>query len=410
MLYQCYEMQRQALMPMRLMASGALSLLDLPFNPVRHTPLGRIVAASLDSFEHATRQFGKPEFGLTETRIGREVVPVIEEIVADTQWCDLKRFRRLMERPGDPKLLLVAPMSGHHATLLRGTVQAFLPDHDVYITDWHDARDIPVGAPDFDLDDYIDHVTGFLRQLGPETHVIAVCQPAVPVLAAVALMSAAGDPFVPASMTLIGGPIDTREGPTQVNDFAKRHSLDWFRHNLIHPVPFGHPGFMRLVYPGFLQLAGFMAMNPQRHMLAHWQMFQHLVQGDGEPLAAKRRFYDEYRAVMDLPASYYLQTVSAVFQDHLLPRGLFVSRGHAVEPAAISRTALLTIEGERDDISGLGQTRAAHGLCRSLPEAMRAHIQQDGVGHYGLFNGRRFREEIAPRIKAFIAAHQAHTA
>ncbi len=241
--------------------------------------------------------------------------------------------------------------------------------------------------------------------LGRDTHVIAVCQPAVPVLAAVALMNAAGDPDAPRSMTLIGGPIDTREAPTKVNEFAKRHDLNWFKQNTIHPVPVGNPGFMRLVYPGFLQLAGFMAMNLDRHVLAHWDMFDHLVQGDGESLSAKRRFYDEYRSVMDLSATYYLQTIEAVFQEHLLPRGLLVSRGRLVEPAAIRRTALMTIEGERDDISGIGQTRAAHALTRELPKKLREHHEQPGVGHYGLFNGRRFREEIAPRIKAFIRTH-----
>ena len=312
----------------------------------------------------------------------------------------------MTDRPGDPRLLIVAPMSGHHATLLRGTVGAFLPDHDVYITDWRDAREVPVGIGDFDLDDYIDHVIEFIRLLGPETHVIAVCQPAVPVLAAVALLNAARDPASPLTMTLIGGPIDTREAPTKVNEFAKRHSLDWFSRNTIHTVPLGNAGFMRHVYPGFLQLAGFMAMNLDRHMEAHWQMFLHLVDGDGESLASKRRFYEEYRSVMDLSASFYLQTVSAVFHEHLLPRGLLVSRGRMVDPAAIERTAMLTIEGERDDISGIGQTRAAHALCRNLPTDMRVHREQAGVGHYGLFNGSRFRDEIAPVIKGFIQSHR----
>jgi poly(3-hydroxybutyrate) depolymerase len=289
-------------------------------------------------------------------------------------------------------------------------VEAFLPDHDVYITDWRDARIMPWAGPDFDLDDYINYVIEFLHTLGPQTHVVAVCQPAVPVLAAVALMNAARDPDVPLSMTLIGGPIDTREAPTKVNKFAKSHSINWFRENAIHPVPLGNPGFMRLVYPGFLQLAGFMAMNLDRHVSAHWQMFQHLVQGDGESLAAKRAFYEEYRSVMDLPSKYFLQTVETVFQEHLLPRGLMVSRGRPVDLGAIETTALLTIEGERDDISGIGQTRATHPLCRNLRPEMHRHIEQEGVGHYGLFNGRRFREEIAPRIKAFIRAQVKQTA
>ena len=405
MLYHHYEMQRLALAPMRMFASNMLSVLDLPHNPLRQTPFGRLTAAMLDHFEHNTRRFGKPRFGHTHTMIDGAEVAVVEETLSPRIWGELKRFRRLADRPNDPRVLIVAPMSGHFSTLLRGTVKAFLPGHDVYITDWRDAREVPANLPDFDLDDYVDYVIDFLHALGPDTHVIAVCQPAVPVLAAVALMNAARDPATPRSMTLIGGPIDTREAPTQVNQFAKSRSLDWFRRHVIHRVPFGNAGFMREVYPGFLQLAGFMAMNLDRHIEAHGEMFQHLVQGDGESLASKRRFYEEYRSVMDLSASFYLQTISAVFQEHLLPRGLLVSRGRPVDPAAITRTALLTIEGERDDISGIGQTRAAHALCTGLPDAMHEHWEQPGVGHYGLFNGQRFRQDVAPRIQRFIQAH-----
>jgi poly(3-hydroxybutyrate) depolymerase len=405
MLYQQYELQRLALSPVRVLATNALSMLKLPFNPVRHTPIGRVTTAMLDAFEHSTRRFGKPQFGLTETEIEGRAVPVIEEVALSRPWVELKRFRRAEPRPGDPRLLIVAPLSGHYATLLRGTVEAFLPDHDVHITDWRDARQMPAAAPDFDLDDYIDQIIGLLHHLGPRTHVLAVCQPAVPVLSAVAIMNEAGDPCAPLSISLIGGPIDTREAPTAVNTFAKEHDLDWFKRNTIHPVPFGYPGFMRPVYPGFLQLAGFMAMNLDRHVEAHWRMFLHLVQGDGESLASKRSFYEEYRSVMDLSASYYLQTIRTVFHDHLLPRGLLVSRGRLVQCPAIERTAMFTIEGERDDISGVGQTRAAHRLCRNLPAGMRDHLEQQGVGHYGLFHGRRFRNEVAPRIKSFIAAH-----
>lgn len=406
MLYHVYEMQRATLGPMRMLASSALSVLDLPFNPLRPTPLGRVTAAALDSFEHSTRKFGKPEFGHTHTTIGGHHVAITEEVAASLPWCDLKHFRRETAPAGQPKVLMVAPMSGHYATLLRGTVKAFLPDHEVYITDWRDARDMPVLGPDFDLDDYIDYIVRFLRQLGPETHVVAVCQPAVPVLAAVALMNEEAPDEAPRTMTLIGGPIDTREGPTAVNEFAAKHSMEWFRRHVIHHVPFGNAGFMRLVYPGFLQLAGFMAMNMDRHVEAHQQMFQHLVQGDGESLAAKRAFYEEYRAVMDLPAPYYLQTIEKVFKEHHLPRGLFTHRGHKVDPSAIEHTALLTIEGERDDISGIGQTRASHTLASRLDDAKREHMEQAGVGHYGLFNGRRFREQVAPRIKAFMARHR----
>ena len=288
MLYHLYEMQRVSLAPMRLFAHGALQVLDAPFNLLRPTPVGRLAAAALDSFEHSTRRFGKPDFGHRTTLIDGEAVPVEEIVMASRPWCELKRFRRAAHRPDDPTVLMVAPMSGHYATLLRGTVEAFLPDHDVFITDWRDARDVPLMVPDFTLDDYIETVMDFIRLLGPRTHLIAVCQPAVPVLAAVALLDENEPAAAPRSMTLIGGPIDTREGPTAVNDFAKRHHLDWFRRHVIHRVPFGHSGFMRQVYPGFLQLAGFLAMNLDRHVEAHWQMFQHLVEGDGEPLAAKR--------------------------------------------------------------------------------------------------------------------------
>ena len=406
MLYHLYEMQRVSMAPMRMMAKGALTMLDAPFNPLRPTPMGRVAAAALDSFEHTTRRFGKPAFGHKTTEIDGLAVDVTEEITATRGWCDLLHFRRNAHRPNDPKLLLVAPMSGHYATLLRGTVEAFLPDHDVYITDWRDAREVPLMMPDFTLDDYIDYVMDFVRVLGPETHVIAVCQPAVPVLAGVALMNRNEPEAAPRSMTLIGGPIDTREAPTAVNQFAKRHNMEWFRSNTIHRVPFGQPGFLRRVYPGFLQLAGFLAMNLDRHVEAHWQMFNHLVDGDGETLASKRAFYEEYRAVMDLCAEFYLQTIHAVFHEHLLPRGLLTWKDQIVDPAAITRTAMFTIEGERDDISGIGQTKAAHKLTPHLGAAMSDHLEQKGVGHYGLFNGRRFRTEVAPRIKAFITAHR----
>jgi len=406
MLYQLHNWQLASLAPARAAAAGALAVLDWPLNPWRPTPLGRWTAAALDAFEHGTRQFGKPAFGHARTVIDGVDVPVAEEILCSATWCDLLHFARAADRRNDPKILFVAPMSGHYATLLRGTVEAFLPDHDVYITDWTDARDVPVFYPGFSLDDYIDTLKHYFRLLGPGTHVVAVCQPAVPVLAAVALLSAEEPATAPASMTLIGGPIDTREAPTAVNLYAKQHDLDWFRRSVIHPVPFGRCGFMRMVYPGFLQLAGFLAMNLERHWDAHWQMFAHLVDGDGESLGAKRAFYEEYRAVMDLPAEFFLETISAVFHEHLLPRGLLRHRGEPVDPGAIERTAMLTIEGERDDISGLGQTRAAHRLTTRLPEAKRLHLEQAGVGHYGLFNGRRFREQIAPQIKAFVAAHR----
>ncbi len=406
MLYQVYEMHHAAMAPMRLFATGALKALDSPFNPFRPAPMNQFAVAALDSFEHTTRRFGKPEFGHKTTHINGLDVDIVEQVVNAKPWGELKRFVRLTDRPSDPKLLIVAPMSGHYATLLRGTVEAFLPDHDVYITDWRDARDVPVLAPDFDLNDYIDYVTDYLRLLGPETHVIAVCQPAVPVLAAIALMNANEPALAPRSMTLIGGPIDTREAPTQVNTFAKTRDLEWFRRHVLHHVPLGNAGFMRQVYPGFLQLAGFMAMNLDKHVQAHWEMFQHLVEGDGEPLAGKRAFYEEYRAVMDLSATFYMQTIDQVFQQHTLPRGLMVHRGQTVDIGTVEHTAMFTIEGERDDISGIGQTKAAHPLAHRLPADKHAHLEQKGVGHYGLFNGKRFRTEVAPAIKAFITAHR----
>jgi len=406
MLYAMYELQRASLAPMRLFANSALQAMDGPVSPYRETVLGRVTYAALDSFEHTTRAFAKPPFELPFTEIDGQPVEVTEEVVLEKTWCDLLHFKRAVAQPDAPKVLLVAPMSGHYATLLRGTVREFLPDHDVYITDWKDARDIPMFSQGFDLNDYIDYVIEFIKLLGPNVHLIAVCQPAVPVFAAISLMNENEPDAAPRSMTLIGGPIDTREGVTEVNKFAKKHNIAWFENNVVHRVPFGNPGFMRRVYPGFLQLAGFMAMNMERHMDAHRQMFNHLVQGDGESLDAKRAFYTEYRSVMDLSAEFYLQTIKTVFLEHELPRGLMMHRTQTITPAAITRTALQTIEGERDDISGIGQTRAAHALANNLPEDMREHYEQPGVGHYGLFNGRRFSSDIAPRIKAFIAAHR----
>jgi poly(3-hydroxybutyrate) depolymerase len=302
--------------------------------------------------------------------------------------------------------MLVAPLSGHHSTLLRGTVAALLPGHDVHIADWHDAKGIPVAEGRFDLDDYIDRIVAYLRALGPGTHVIAVCQPSVPVLAAAALMAAAQDGCRPRSLILMGGPIDTRVNPTQVNAFAASRPLSWFKNTVVSRVPYGFPGFGRAVYPGFLQLSGFMSMNIDRHLGAHLRMYEHLIRGDGDSAEAHRRFYDEYLSVMDLTAEFYLQTVELVFQKHVLPKGEWVSRGAKIEPAAIRDIALMTIEGELDDISAPGQTLAAQALCRGIPAGRREHVLAEGVGHYGIFNGRRWREAIAPRVAAFIARHE----
>ena len=365
------------------------------------------MAAAAELFERSTRRYGKPEFGIAHTRTAGVNVPVSEEVVWERPFCRLIHFAKALPpgAPDQPKLVIVAPLSGHYATLLRGTVAAMLPGHDVYITDWVDARMVPVADGAFDLDDYIDYLIAIHRHLGPGVHVMAVCQPSVPVLAAVALMEAAGDPDLPASMTLMGGPIDTRVNPTAVNTLANNHDLDWFRHNVVMKVPFPHPGFLRDVYPGFLQISGFLSMNFDRHLDAHRDFYHHLIRGDGDSAEKHRAFYDEYLAVMDLSAEFYLQTVDTVFLRHALPLGEMRHRNQRIEPAAITRVAMLTVEGEHDDISGVGQTRAAHDLVVNLPAGKRAHHLQKGVGHYGVFNGSRFRAEIAPRIAEFIATH-----
>ena len=404
MLYQLHEMQHLALAPARVAAEATLQLFRHPMIPASYTPYGRAVAAACEVFERVTRRRTKPAFGLDMTTCEGWDVEVTEEVVLDYPFCDLVHFKRNVDRT-DPRILLVAPLSGHYATLLRDTVRALLPDHDVYITDWNDAREIPLRLGGFDLDDYIDYVMNFLRFLGPNTHVMAVCQPSVPVLAAAALMAAADEPAQPRTMTLMGGPIDTRRAPTKVNEMAKTRSLAWFEGTVVDTVPGNYPGVMRRVYPGFIQLNGFMSMNLDRHVGAHMQMFEHLVRGDGESAAAHRRFYDEYLSVMDLPAEYYLQTVQKVFQEHALPQGKLTWRGEPVDPGAIRKTGLMTVEGELDDISGVGQTHAAHDLCAAIPNESRRHLLQKGVGHYGIFNGRRWRNEILPQVREFIRAH-----
>ncbi|MER2535430.1 MAG: polyhydroxyalkanoate depolymerase [Rhizobiaceae bacterium] len=403
MFYQLYELNHAAMQPFRSYADALRLLYTSPLNPASQTQWGRSVAAAAELFERTTRRYGKPSFGLDRTRIGFQDVSVSEQVVWSRPFCDLIHFQRgASGRRNDPKLLIVAPMSGHYATLLRGTVEAMLPHCEVYVTDWADARMVPVGEGRFDLDDYIDYVVAMLHHLGEGTHVMAVCQPSVPVLAAVALMEAKGDPLIPATMTLMGGPIDTRRNPTAVNTLAEERGIDWFRDNVIMPVPWPAPGFMRSVYPGFLQLSGFMSMNLDRHIMAHKDFFLHLVKNDGDGAEKHREFYDEYLAVMDLTAEFYLQTVETVFVRHALPKGEMTHRGTPVVPSAIRNTALLTIEGEKDDISGLGQTEAAHDLCTGIPADRKMHYVQPVVGHYGVFNGSRFRAEIVPRIVDFI--------
>jgi poly(3-hydroxybutyrate) depolymerase len=407
MFYQFYELNHAALQPLRALADSVKLFYTHPLNPVAQTVFGRSVAASAELFERSTRRYGKPEFGLTETVVDFKTVPVTEHIVWSKPFCNLIRFERQLpeSRRKDPKLLMVAPMSGHYATLLRGTVEALLPHADIYITDWVDARMVPLSAGSFDLDDYIDYLIEILHELGPGVHIMGVCQPSVPVLAATAIMEARGDRFAPATMTLMGGPINTRRNPTAVNLLAEEKGIDWFRDNVVMQVPWPNPGFMRDVYPGFLQLSGFMSMNLDRHIIAHKDFFMHLVKNDGDGAEKHREFYDEYLAVMDLTAEFYLQTVEKVFVRHELPDGSFLHRSERVDPAAIRNTALFTIEGERDDISGVGQTEAAHDLCVNIPRDRKAHYLQPAVGHYGVFNGSRFRSEIVPRIVDFITSY-----
>jgi len=402
--YYWYEMQHAALGPYRAAADATRLFYQNPGNPLTHTAFGKSVAAGCEMFERVTRRYGKPEWNIQPTIIGGERVAVHPQVVWERPFCKLVHFERaLPDSPHrHPKVLMVAPMSGHYATLLRGTVEAFLPKHDVYITEWVDARMVPLSQGRFDLDDYIDYLVSILHYLDGDTHVIAVCQPSVPVLAAVSLMEAQNDPYAPLSMVLMGGPIDTRVNPTAVNTLAEQRGIDWFRRNVISQVPFPNPGWLRDVYPGFLQLGGFMSMNLDRHLGAHHEMFMHLVRGDGDSAQKHREFYDEYLAVMDLAAEFYLQTVETVFVRHALPKGEMMHRRAPVDPAKIRHAALLTVEGEKDDISGVGQTEAAHRLCTSIPAERKAHYLQLGVGHYGVFNGSRFRAEIAPRIADFI--------
>jgi poly(3-hydroxybutyrate) depolymerase len=404
-LYWLYEMSHAALNPSRAWADATRLFFKNPVNPLSFTTYGKSVAAACELFERSTRRYGRPEWRISSTLVGGERVPVQLSTVWERPFCRLLHFERLFTRTPQrpqPRLLIVAPMSGHFPTLLRGTVEAFLPNHDVYITDWVDARMVPMSEGRFDLDDYVDYLISILHALGGETHVVAVCQPSVPVMAAVALMEADGDPYVPASMVLMGGPIDTRVNPTVVNDLAERRGTDWFRRHVITKVPFPNPGFMRDVYPGFLQLNGFVSMNLDRHIEAHKQLFLHLVRGDGDSAQKHKEFYDEYLAVMDLAAEFYLQTVDLVFVRHALPKGEMTHRGRLIDPGKIKRVALLTVEGEHDDISGVGQTEAAHRLCANIPSDRKAHWLQPGVGHYGVFNGSRFRAEIAPRISDFV--------
>jgi poly(3-hydroxybutyrate) depolymerase len=403
--YQIYEMAHLALTPARAMSDATRVMFKSPLNPWTHTHVGKNLAASAELFERVTRRYGKPVFDFGHTTINGKSCAISENVVWEKSFCRLIRFTAESSHTRS-RLLIVAPMSGHYATLLRGTVEAFLPNYDVYITDWSDARMVPLSAGKFDLDDYVDYlvqICEFLNTPGQSAplHTLGVCQPSVPLISAIALMEADGNAKAPNSMVLMGGPIDTRKNPTAVNLLAQERGTNWFRRNCIVSVPFPYLGVGREVYPGFLQLSGFMAMNIDRHMTAHLDMFNHLIEGDGDSAERHRDFYDEYLAVMDLDAAYYLQTIEEVFVRHSLPKGELRHRGRLVDLRAIRGAALMTVEGEKDDISGVGQTAAAHALCPNIPENRKEHYLQAGVGHYGVFNGSRFKREIAPRICAF---------
>lgn len=411
-LYQLHEMGRAWLAPMTFWADAGAKMYSAPGSWLSSVPNAQRIAAGYELLYRLGKDYSKPPFNIKSIEINGLDYPVIEKVVIEKPFCRLLRFKRYSDTaPGvgelkdDPIVLVVAPLSGHHATLLRDTVRTLLRDHKVYITDWTDARMVPLSEGAFHLDDYIEYVQEFIRHIGARNlHVISVCQPTVPVLAAISLMAARGEE-TPLSMTMMGGPIDTRESPTQVNDLAYQRPLWWFENNLVQPVPANYPGRGRKVYPGFLQHMGFVAMNPERHAQSHVEFYEHLIQGDLEDAQSHREFYDEYNAVLDLAGEYYLDTVRIVFQEHLLPKGKWVVRGEHVTPASIGRTALLTIEGELDDISGEGQTQAAHGLCTGIPKVHHKHFTVPGAGHYGIFSGRRWRTQVYPVVRDFIAKY-----
>ncbi|MGO3891976.1 MAG: polyhydroxyalkanoate depolymerase [Paenalcaligenes sp.] len=410
MLYDLHEWQRSMLAPLVNLSSQGSELFSSPYSPWSYTPVSRQIAAGYELLYRLGKEYEKPQWQISEVKIGNKQVAIRESTALRLPFCQLVHFEREGITKPAPKMLVVAPMSGHHATLLRDTVRTLLRDHDVYVTDWIDARMVPLSAGSFHLNDYVRYVQHFLHELGPETHVIAVCQPTVPVLAAVSLMAAARDASQPRSMILMGGPIDPRQSPTAVNSLATTKPYSWFENNLIHRVPPRYAGVGRKVYPGFLQHTGFISMNPDRHMMSHYEFYQHLLKGDDEDAEAHRRFYDEYNAVMDMSAEFYLDTIKTVFQEYALPRGLWEVDNIAVQPEKIQNLHLLTIEGELDDISGLGQTQAAHKLCSGLNEAHKQHYTIGGAGHYGIFSGRRWRNQVYPKIRDFVQAAEAHAA
>ena len=403
MRYRAFQAQADLLTPARMAASWATA--SLAYGPawLRQVPMLSQAAASWEMLSRAALTHKRPDYGFRSVRIGNEDVPVHEERVTGTVFGDLIRFRK-EGNPQQPRVLLVAPLSGHFATLLRATVETLLPENDVYITDWRNARDAPVAAGAFGFDEYVAHVIDFLETIGPGAHLLGVCQPCAHALAAVSIMAEDDNPATPVSMTLMAGPVDTRINPTKVNDLATSRPIDWFEKELISTVPWRYAGAGRRVYPGFVQLTAFMAMNIGRHVDAHIDMFTQLATGRLEEAMASKAFYDEYFTVLDLTAEFYLETVSRVFQEHLLPRGELVWRGRKVNPGAIRRTALMTVEGERDDICSVGQTVAAHDLCANIYANRKRHHLQPGVGHYGVFSGKKWSNQIYPLVRNLILA------
>jgi poly(3-hydroxybutyrate) depolymerase len=410
MLYQLHELNRSLLNPLIQWAEASSKLFSDPVSPLAYTPFAQPIAAGYELMYRLGKDYEKPHFGISSVSVKGKDVKIIEEVAEEKSFCTLLHFKKDLSAKAfaalkQPTILLVAPLSGHHATLLRDTVRSLLAEHDVYITDWRDARMVPLTEGPFHLHDYIYYIQDFIRQLGPNLHVISVCQPTVPVLAAISLMASERDPHLPKSMTMMGGPIDPRKSPTQVNNLATEKPYSWFENQVIHSVPASYPGFGRKVYPGFLQHAGFIAMNPGRHAQSHWDFYMHLREGDNESAEEHRKFYDEYNAVLDMPAEYYLETIKTVFQEHRLPLGTWEVEGKLVKPQDIKTVALFTIEGERDDISGLGQTHAAQELCSSIAKANKQQFTAPQCGHYGIFSGRKWREIICPKITDFIAKH-----
>lgn len=401
MIYQSYQARSDSLRPLRASAALAAASMRGSWGPWASLLPAANAIAACELFAQTRVTHTRPAFGIESTTVGNQTVPVVEEVAARTPFATLLHFAKDVDTP-QPRMLVVAPLSGHFATLLRNTIEVLLPDNDVYVTDWHNARDVPLSAGPFGFDEYVDHVIGFLEAIGPGAHLIAVCQPCVHALAAVAVMAEDDNPAQPRSMTLMAGPVDTRVSPSAVNKLATSKPIEWFERNLIATVPVWHQGAGRRVYPGFVQLTAFMSMNADRHLKAHVDLFHRMVADDTEKVEQQRAFYDEYFAVLDLAAEFFLETVKLVFQDAALAKGTLDWRGRRVDPKAIRRTALLTVEGERDDICSVGQTLAAHDLCASLRPYRKRHHLQAGVGHYGVFSGRRWAGQIYPLVRNLV--------